>query len=525
MRRRDILKSALAGSVALAAPRIGRAEGTRLLKFVPHADLASLDPVWTTADITRNYSLAVFDTLYGIDAKFNVQPQMVAGHTTSSDGKLWELTLRDGLTFHDGTPVLGRDCVATIKRFAVREPLGSVMLGLIDEIGAPSDKVIRIRLKKPFALLPSALSQYQSAIMPERLAKTDPMTQISEAVGSGPFRFKADERIAGAKVVFERNPAYVPRPDGVPSFTAGPKIAYLDRVEWTVMPDAATAQGALMNNEIDWWENPSIDLIPALRKDKRLRIEVKDITGEIGCLRFNHLLPPFDDAAVRRVVLAAMNQRDVMDTVAGAEPSLIKTDVGIFVPGTPYASTVGLEATHQYDDVDKLKRLLAATSYKGEKIVVLAASTIPTIYAEAQVAADVLKRIGFSVDYQALDWATVVQRRASMEPVDKGGWNIFFTYLGGTGNVTPATDISIRGTGKKAWFGWPTSEKMETLRDAWFDAPDLPAQQKITAQMQALFWEWVPYVPLGMYDQPTAYHGYLTDVRDGYPQFYGVRRV
>src|SRR3954465_2314457 len=109
MKRRDVLKSALAGAAALSLPGVVRSKGQTTLTFIPHADLASLDPVWTTADITRNYSLAVFETLYGFDADFKVQPQMVEGHTVENDGRDWTLTLRDGLKFHDGTPVLARD--------------------------------------------------------------------------------------------------------------------------------------------------------------------------------------------------------------------------------------------------------------------------------------------------------------------------------------------------------------------------------------------------------------------------------
>lgn len=525
MKRRDVLKSALAGATALAAPRIALGADAKTITFCPHADLASLDPVWTTADITRNYSLAVFDTLYGYDAQFNVQPQMVAGHTTSADGRQWDLTLRDGLKFHDGAPVLARDCIATIKRFGARNPFGQALMTRVDEMSAPSDKVIRFRLNKPFPLLRTALAEVYCAIMPERLAMTDPMKQIPEAIGSGPFKFAASERIPGSRVVFTRNADYVPRADGVPSFNAGPKIAYVDRVVWNFIPDAATASAALSQGELDWWENPTIDLVSTLKRDKNLVVEVKDRTGEIGCLRFNHLYPPFNDPAVRRVVVAAMDQKEIMTTYAGADPSLIKTDVGIFVPGTPMASTVGVEVTRGPKDYAKLKQQLAGTSYKGEKIVVLAASTLPNIWAEAQVASDTLTRIGFNVDFQALEWGTVVQRRASKEPADKGGWNIFYTYLGGFGNISPAPDIAIRGNGTAAWFGWPNNPKMEELYAAWFEAPDLAAQKKICEQMQVVFWQDPPYAPLGMYDQPTAFHSYLKDVRDGWPQFYGVKKM
>jgi peptide/nickel transport system substrate-binding protein len=526
MKRRHFLQATSAAVAAgLAAPAIVQAQNQRLIRFVPHADLVSLDPVWTTADITRNFSLAVYDTLYAFDADFNVQPQMVQGHTIEDDGKIWNITLRDGLKFHDGTPVLARDCVATILRFGKRDGMGQALLARTEEISAPSDKLIRIRLKKPFSLVSYALAQVYCAIMPERLAKTDAMQQVTEAVGSGPFRFIATERISGQRVTFEKFQDYVPRTDGKPSFNAGPKIAYIDRVEWTVISDPATAAAALMQGEIDWWENPTIDLVPQLKKNSNLVLKVTDRTGEIGCLRFNHLLPPFNDPAIRRIVVAAMDQKDIMTAVAGAEPSLIQLDVGMFVPGTPMASKVGVEATRGPKDYAKLKKDLAAAGYNGQKIVVLAATTIPTIFAEAQVATDMLQKIGFNVDFQALEWGTVVQRRASREPIDKGGWNIFFTYLGGLGNISPAVSISIRGNGTAAWFGWPTNPKIEALRDAWFEAPDPQAQQKICDDMQTAFWQDPPYAPLGMYSQPTAFHKDLHDIRDGFPQFYGVKRA
>jgi len=252
---------------------------------------------------------------------------------------------------------------------------------------------------------------------------------------------------------------------------------------------------------------------------------VKDRTGEMGCLRFNHLYPPFDNVAIRRIVVAGIDQKEVMEAVSGAEPSLYKTDVGLFVPGTPMASTVGVEVTRGPKDYAKLKQELAAAGYKGEKIVVLAATTIPTIWAEAQVASDMLTKIGFNVDLQPMEWGSVVQRRASREPPDKGGWNIFYTWLGGFGNISPAPSISIRGNGAAAWFGWPTNEKIEELYSAWFEAPDQAEQKKICEAMQIAFWQNPTYAPLGMYDQPTAFHTYMRDVPDGWPQFYGLKKA
>ena len=525
MKRRDVLKSALAGATALAAPRIARAEAPPVLKFIPQAALASLDPVWTTADVTRNHAHMVFDTLYGLDDKYLPHPQMAAGHVINADKTQWDITLRDGLKFHDNTPVLAKDCVASIQRWWKRDAFGSVLASATDEVSAPSDKVIRFKLKKPFALVADALAVTTNmcAIMPERLAKTDPFQQVTEMVGSGPFGFVAAERIPGSKVVYEKFAGYVPRTGGPAEGTSGPKTVYFDRVEWTVQPDPSTASAALTSGEFDWWENPTIDLVPQLKADKKLIVVVKDHTGEIGCMRFNELFPPFDNPAIRRVVLSAIEQNDYMQSVAGAAPELIKTAVGLFVPGTPMASTLGVEAMKGTKNLDAAKQALIAAGYKGEKVVVLAASNFPTINAEAEVGGDLLKKLGFNVDYQSLDWGTVVQRRASKEPTDKGGWNIFFTFLGGTGNVTPASDITLRSDGG-GWFGWPKDPIMEQARLAWFDAADLAGQQAACRAMQTAFFNSPSYAPLGMYFQPTAFHAYLKGIPEGIPQFYRVQK-
>lgn len=525
MRRRTFLKSVLAGAATLAAPPIARAENERTILFIPHADLASLDPVWTTADITRNFTLAVYDTLYGYDAEYLAQPQMVESHKIERDGLQWDLSLRQGLRFHDGSQVLARDCVATIRRWARRYPMGQALLARTDELSAVSDNLIRFRLKKPFPLLPQALAEPYCAIMPERLANTGPFEQINEAVGSGPFKFLASERMPGQRVVFARNSDYIPRADGEPSFTAGPKVAYVDRVVWNVVPDPATAAAALAQGEVDWWENPTIDLVLQLKRNEKLVITVKDRTGRIGCLRFNQLFAPFDNAAVRRVVVAALDQKDVMAAVAGAEPSLIRTDVGLFAPGSSMASDVGVEITRAPDDFDRVRRDLASAGYQGEKVVVLAASTIPSTYAESQVATDVLQRLGMNIDLQTMEWGQVVARRASRAPVDKGGWSIFFTSLGGMWNISPGPNLALQASGEDAWFGWPHDPEMEALRDSWFDALDVAVQRKICREMQERFWQNPSYVPLGLWYQPTGFRSDLADVRDGWPQFYGVRRA
>jgi peptide/nickel transport system substrate-binding protein len=529
MRRRDLLKSVLASAVAPAAssvmPRPAKADGSSILQFIPSSDLATLDPMFTTASVTRCHALLMFDTLYGMDNNFAANPQMVAGHAVDKDGHQWDLTLREGLRFHDGSPVLARDAVASIQRWWKRDAFGAVLASRTDELSAPSDTVIRFRLKKPFALLPDALAVIISVpvIMPERLARTDPYKEVTEMIGSGPFRFKADERVSGSRVVYEKFEGYLPRDNGKAEFASGPKVAHFDRIEWTVMPDAATAAGALTAGEFDWWENPALDLVPQLRRQANLTVAVKDRTSASGIMRFNQLFPPFDKPAIRRLVVSAVNQREFMDAVAGGVPELTLDRVGIFVPGTPMASDAGLQDVGSVPDPSTLRKALAEAGYNGEKVVALGAVDSPTLNALSQVGTDMLKRMGFNVELQSLDWGTVQQRRASREPIANGGWSLFFTFQTSTQNISPAAATSLRADGK-GWYGWPVDQEMEALRSAWFDAADLPAQQKISRDIQTRFFENPSFAPLGSYFQPTAYHSSLLDIREGPPQFYGVRR-
>lgn len=514
---------ALSGA-ALAAPALAQGSAARTLKFIPQADLTVLDPIWTTAYVTRNHGLAVFDTLYGTDARYAAQPQMVAGHTVENDDKLWRLTLRPGLTFHDGSPVLARDCVASIARWGKRDAMGQTLMAYTDELSAPDDRTIQFRLKKPFALLPEALGKVGSsicAIMPERLAKTDPFTQVTEMVGSGPFRFKADERVVGARVVYERFAGYVPREGGEPQWTSGPKRVFVDRVEWHVIPDQATAASAMQTGEMDWWEQPPADLVPTLGG---LTTRITDPTGLIGCLRMNQLQPPFDNPAIRQVLLKVVDQTDFMQAVTGTDPKLIHVPTGFFCPGLPMASDVGLDVLTSKRDYEAAKTALAAAGYKGEKVVLMGASDFPSLKALADVAADMLTRAGFNVDYQVMDWGSVVQRRAKKDPIAQGGWSAFCTFWAGLDQANPAVSAFLRGTGQSAAIGWPTSEKIEALRDQWLDAPDNAARKQLAGALQRQAFTDLPYLPLGQYFNQTSYKPSLTGVLDGVPMFWNVKK-
>ncbi|MBB4301422.1 peptide/nickel transport system substrate-binding protein [Rhodobium orientis] len=528
MHRRNFLKGVAAGSAAaLFSPRLSLAAESRVLKFVPSADVTVVDPVWTTAYVTRNHGYMVFDTLYGYDDNFQIRPQMVAGHEIGKDGLEWRLTLRDGLKFHDGEPVLARDVVASIRRWADRDVFGKDLMAATDELSAASDKVVVFRLKRPFALLPAALGKMTSrmpCIMPERLAMTPPSEQVTEVIGSGPFRFVADERVQGALTVYEKFEDYVPREGSAVGRTGGPKVANVDRVEWHVMPDAATASGALQAGEVDWVESPLPDLLPLLRSQDGIEVKLLDTSGTIGSMRLNHLHPPFDNPAIRRAVLSVIDQKNFMQAVAGEDPSMWRAGVGVFTPESPMASDAGMEVLNGPRDFEAGKAAIAEAGYNGEPVVLLAPSDYAALRAEAEVGADTLNRLGLNVDYQSLDWGTIQQRRRSREPLDKGGWSCLYTGINGLEAWDPSSHQNSRGLGDAGQYGWPVSDELEAARKAWLEAPDLAGQKAACERIQLGVFDVVPYIPLGLHYAPAAFRSTVSNIPYGFAQFYGVTK-
>jgi len=526
MRRRDTLKLA-AGAAMLTAPHVAKAQRERTLKFVPSAPLAALDPVWGGNFLTRTHGYLVFDTLYGLDKSFTVQPQMVEGHTVENNGTIWTLRLRGGLRFHDGTPVLARDAIASIRRFAARDGFGQALIAVTGELSAPDDRTLRFRLTKPFPQLPAALAGSSSTmpcIMPERLARTDPFTQVTEMTGSGPYRFVPAEFNAGARATYERFAAYVPCNEGTQNYTAGPKVTHFDRVEWLSLGDPATSVAALLRGEVDWLQRPGIDQIPLLTRDAGVTVEVKEPSGSIAVMRFNHLYPPLNNPAIRRALLGAVDQADVMSAVSGTDRTLWHDRIGLFDPGSPMANEAGIEVLSGPRDYSKVKRDLAEAGYRGEPITVLGVvgGNIAPI---SEVGVDQLRKAGMNVDLQVMDVPTMNRRRLNNAPADKGGWNVFFTIFEGLYNANPATNNALRGDGKSGISGWLISPGLEALREAWLDATDLDTQRRISEQMQLQMWRDVPYIPMGHWVPLTAHRRNIVDLPWGFAAFYGVRRV
>ncbi len=516
MHRRTLLKSAAAS--VLAAPAIAQPAATATLRFVPQANLVSLDPIWTTATVTANHGYYVYDTLYSVDERMQPKPQMAEGHEVSPDGRIWRIRLREGLRFHDGTPVRAADCAASLDRFCKADEFGKLLGRSVDRWVPADDRTLEIRLTRPFPLLLEVLAKPDSRvpfIMPERIAATEPTKSITEVIGSGPYRFVADEFVSGSRVAYAKFDGYVPRSEP-PNWGTGAKVAHFPRIVWNIITDPATSSAALQNGEIDWWENPIADLIPSLARNPNIKMQVQNPAGQIAVMRLNNLQAPFNDVKMRRAVVMAVNQRDYMGAVYGAEDASVwRTCFSMFPCGTPFESEAGAGLLMRPHDPDRVRAALKDAGYNGEKVVILNPTDFPTIGPLGQVTFGALKQAGMNVELAESDWGTVIQRRTSREPVDKGGWSIFHTWGAGTAWSNPAVSAIVRGLGKEGWFGWWSNPHVEEMVGEWLDAPDEASRKRLAESISQEAMEGVASIPLGQSYIRTMFRNSITGVLQG----------
>lgn len=521
---RTITSAAVGLVLSMAFSTASLAE--KVITLVPQADLKSLDPIQTGNYVTRNHGYLIFDTLFGVDENLQPQPQMVDSYSVSDDGLEYTFTLREGLTWHDGSAVTPADCIASIQRWGARDGMGQQIIKSLDAFETVDDRTFKMKLKEPYGLTLYALGKVSTTVafmMPERLAKTDPFEQIPEAIGSGPFRFEADEWVPGSRVVYSRNDDYVPR-KGKPSLVSGGKVVNVDRVEWVYTPDQQTALNALLAGELDFIENPSPDLITAFKDAPGIKVEVLDVLGNQGWIRLNHLHPPFNDVRARRAILHIVDQTKYLTAIAGS-PDFYRVCAAYFACGTPNeVKTEGQEILLN-QDLEEAARLFKEAGYDGEPLVILHPTDIPQLDTATQVTAALLREAGITVELQSMDWSTLSARRAQKEAPDNGGWNIFHTWGVGIDVTIPPNYLGIASNCDDAWFGWPCDEKVEELRAKWANATDQKSRDPINIELQKRVYETVPQAIFGQWFNPVAYQDKLEGVlRAPLPIFWNVTK-
>ncbi|TCN17956.1 ABC transporter substrate-binding protein [Sinorhizobium americanum] len=520
--RRELFKVSIAAGAALSIPSVLRAQsssaGLRTVRMVKGSDLRVFDPIWTATNITADHGAAIYDTLFALDSKFIPQPQMVGKWDVSEDKKTYTFELRDGLAWHDGTPVTAADCVASIRRWGQVHPGGQLLLARASDISKTNDRTFTIMLKEPLGILIDLLADLTPPclfIMREKDASYPATQQVTVNIGSGPFRF--NERLAkpGASITYDRNEKYVPRKEPSDGL-AGGKIVNVDRVIWDVIADQQTAMAALQAGEIDYFELPPADLYSLVESDPNLELQVLDKAGWDVVLRMNTLQPPFDNVKARQAILHLVDQEAFMRVMA-PDPKYSGTVTSIFGKETLVSNDENTGWFKKGGDPEKARQLFKDAGYAGEKVVILD----PTDWREAdnasQLLAAALRKIGVNAELAPMDWGGVSTRRANKGPVENGGWNMFITEESNYSLSNPLATPLLLANGADAWYGWPKNEEYEALRARWADVATLEERKVLARKMQTLWWDFVGDVRLGKHVVPMARRKTLTGLI-GMPQ-------
>jgi peptide/nickel transport system substrate-binding protein len=524
--RSVMLAAALAASTAIVPAGTALAQDGETITAVMHSGLRVLDPIITTAHITRNHGYMIYDVLIAVNENFEVQPQM-ADFEVSDDGLTYTFTLRDGLMFHDGEPVTAADAVASLQRWGERDSGGQLIFDVTASLEATDEKTITWTLSEPFTPLLDIVAKQSAVppfIMPARVAETPSSEAITEYVGSGPFSFVEEEFEPGVSVTYEKFADYVPREEPA-NWMAGGKVVNVDRVVWTSMPDAQTAINALVSGEIDYLEQAQIDLLPILQASPDLTVEVRDPLGfqTMGRMNFKH--PPFDDEKIRQAAMMAISQENVLATLVG-NPEYYSLCGAIFGCGTPLADETGSDTLKSGGDAEAARALLEEAGYDNTPVVLMQPTDVVTLTAQPVVVAQALRDAGFNVDMQAMDWQTLVTRRASQSAPADGGWNIFFTNWSVPEISSPLINPMVNGRGDEAWFGWPEDPALEELRAEFIAADGVEAQTEVAQRIQAHVLETVNYVPLGQYLTVQARSNKIVDmIQQPVPVFWQVDKT
>ena len=523
-RRRIVRGAAAAAAMTLGAPSIRAQDGRQTLRFVAEADLKILDPIWTTAYITRNHGYLVYDTLFGTDENHQIKPQMVERTSVSPDGMRYTFTLRDGLRWHDGTPVAAEDCVESLKRWGKRDRFGQLLMAHTGKIAPINKDTFTLDLAEPFGPVLDALGKPSSNVpfmMPARIASTSPQEQIKEIVGSGPFKFARDEWQPGEQVVYLKNSEYIPRSE-TPSGSTGGKSVKLDKVIWRYIADPFEAAELLAMGEVDWWQEPPLDFMPKINQNPDIETFLFDPLGAQGWLRPNWLHPPFNNKKARQALVHMMNQVAYLHWAMG-QSEYYRACHSVFACSGPYATKIGAEPMIEHD-LARARQLVKESGYEGHSVVVLHVTDRQFVNAAAMVTRHLLESIGFKVILKPMDWSQNLVVRARKDSPDKGGWNLLHTWWLAADVMSPAVHFALSGAGAGAWFGWPGVPELEKLVTHWVRETDETKRKQLAADIQKVALSEVTYVPWGEWVQPTAFRKNVRDVlRFVAPIFWNVR--
>lgn len=512
MRRRGFLGASVASVLAgQTRPRAAEARG---VVFVPRSMPASLDPIATPSFATRTAALAVFETLYGTDAALNPMPQMAAAHRTEDDDKQWTIQIRGGLSFHDGAPVTAEDCVASLRRWMLRDRVGQTLATRLDSLRATDARTLEIRLTKPLRQIPLMLTKSSTSppvMMPARLAATKPDTPVDHPIGCGPFQLDPASWRPGEAFSLTRFAGYVPRTEET-NFTGGRRVAAVDRVTWRAETDPLQA---IRSGRADWVEQLPPDLadtafdVPGFTSGRLID------PGYFAVLRLNTTAGPTADLGLRQAILATIDQTAVMEKVFGVDSGKFTAPVGVFPTASGLANDAGVEKTGARQSVKTISARVRATGYDGTPLDVLIPTDDPVHAAMTQAVVAHMTEIGLVVRTHPICQALVdgLRRGDRVANLEAGVWSGYCESVATTDQLDPLA--ALLGADRESI----------RLRESWIDLLDPAGDLKLGPGLQGQVFANAPFVPLGQWVPASAWRASLTGLQTGpFPVFWGVSR-
>ena len=510
-------------ALCLAAP----VQAAEPFRAVMNIELQVLDPILTTATVTRALGYMIYDMLIAMDSKGEYHPQMLESWKASDDRMIWTMTLRPGLAWHDGAAVTPEDCIASIKRWAQMDAFGKRLMAATAEMRVVDDRSFQIVLSRPFAFVIEALGKPNALLpvmMPARMAATPATKANTETIGSGPFTFNRNEWRPGDRAIFHRNPAYKPRPEPADGF-AGGKVANFDTVEFVSIPDPGGRVTALATGAVDYVEILTFDYIEKMRKDPHIKImEMPPYAQTTGGLSVNNLIPPFNDVRMRRALQIALDQKEIMAGM-GLPPDLyLPFCQSVFLCGGPYGSDIG-NAYLREPSAEKARALLKEAGYKDEKIVLLHSIDSATINPISLVLIDQLKRAGFNLEVVSSDYSSLAQRRTKKDPIEQGGWNLMPVVWSGYDMINPLSHYTTSYSCGGSYPGWNCDPGMPALVAKFEVEPDREKRMALAQEMQLRVLDQAPQMFLGQFSPPAAYRSNIKGlINNGLSVFWNARR-
>jgi peptide/nickel transport system substrate-binding protein len=466
------------------------------IRWVPQGSVGALDPLWTTAAVTRGIGFHVWDKLIGQDDFGVLQPDMLEKWEVDNDGKRFTFTLRDGLLWHDLTPVRVEDVIASIKRWGEVEPYAKFFNPLITRFDKIDNESFVIEVSEPTGLILAGLGKpgaSQPIMVPE--AQVVPATeQMTTFIGSGPYKMGAWE--PGNRLFLERFEDYVPRTES-PSYFAGAHMAYVDVLEMIEIPDQQTRVAAVLTGEVDYIDVVSGDFYDSLASGANVQVMIGK-PGAQPIFNFNKAIPPFDNTPegllMRRAVQAATNAEEIM--LGYGTRDLWSLCSSYMFCGGFWSQTDVAKGRYNMSNPDLAKQLIAEAGYDGTPIILLDPTDFPTIHPIPIVLREQLDRVGINVEYRAIDWATQITATRQEE-----GWNIAPTWYSSYILHPLNTQGLVTGKGTSGWWESP---EMDAARQRMAEAIDSDEQLAASDAMQEIFFDQVPYVNLGQFFQLRA---------------------